>query len=1041
MKNLKAVSLLLVFLMPAMTTQAYWVWSPEQGKFVNPEGGSQDVSDEAFDYANQLYKDKNLDDALEQFEDIVKKHSDSHVAPEAQYMIGVISEEKRDYYKAFQAYRRLLESYPQSERQDEVIERQFRIGNLFLSGRKAKLMGLEILPSLPRAIEAFENIVQNAPYSQFGDQAQFRLGVAYKKSGKFAEAMEAFQSVIDNYPQSELVTEARYQLAETAFSRSNVQARDERALESAAHHVDRFLMRYPDANVSEKAAKLRQEIDEKNAERNYRIAVYYEKDKYLSSALLYYRDVAKRYPHTKWGVKAKEKLESLQEPVSYISDKEEKLESEIQLVQAKLDEEGLEKVEKESLQRQLERLNERTKLLDKSKSESLKSREEDIKRREQELKEKAANLALKRETYKTNQSEDFQRAMERWELSLESERQQLEEEKQQLMAWKESLGMPVHDPMWGLVPFVKGSQESEVDKVRSIGVKQLYKVSDEKKSLLAEKEYLYKQHHEVAEMLGIQSDSLSAAALDAAYLNQTYDMSAEGLQARREALDGLRSEIKYLEDQLELKNKAYQEKFGEAAWKKIVSAPVRALSGSTAAVGRTFQGVNPFRGDAAPLEEMTERELMEKRMHLKEKIAAQRALVDILAQAFDEELAMQEQQRLLASLEDKSEVDARQLRKEIKAVEKQIRAAYTEMGDRHDEIKALSKELDEVLKARNASGAVSRTGSLLTLPGRTVARATKDFFFGRKADEVVLSEEARDLEGTDALAARAKELQQEIELNGMVIEARNSEIYQLQKNLDILQTKASLAGGYKFRSSMVNVPYTFLNEAIDSARDLLPREDRKEEVLKRLDRETQDLEQFKADLEVVENVIAARGEAFAAAEEAAAAPQAAVEAEAPAVDSDPEKQMLQQEIQSVSEKLNEKVQKLQHETRLFDHEEKAIERELGQMESQAGGEERKAAERLTKDEKKLEKELKELEEELVKLIHRESELEQKETGILEERINKIDQLVQRVHSKAVAQDLLTERNRIEERLSQIDARRGFLTRELERFNPAKAKVA
>lgn len=1036
MKNLKAVSFLLLFLIPTLICDAYWVWSPEQGKFVNPEGGSQDVSDEAFDYANQLYKDKNLDDALEQLDDLLKKHPNSHIAPEAQYLMGVINEEKRDYYKAFQAYRKLLEVYPHSERQDEVIEREFRIANLFLSGRKAKLMGLEILPSLPKAVEVFEHIVLNAPYSEFGDEAQFRLGVAYKKSGKFAEAMEAFQSVVDNYPQSDLVTEARYQLAETAFSRSNVQARDERALESAAHHVDRFLMRYPDANVTEKAAKLRQEIDEKNAERNYRIALYYEKDKYLSSALLYYRDVAKRYPHTKWGVKSKEKLASLQEPVEYITDKEEKLESQIQLVQAQLDAEGLEKIERESLEGQLKRLKERDKLLDKSKTESLKSREDDIKRREYELKEKAMKLAEKRELYKDNKSEDFLRAMERWELSLEDERQRLENEKQQLIAWKESLGIATRDPLWNFVPFT-GGHESELDKVRSIGTKQLYKVSDEKKTLLEEKEYLYKQHHQVSEMLGRQSVYFSEAAANAAYYNQTYDMSSESLGSRRDALNTLRSEIEALETQLEQKNKAYQDKFGESAWQKIVKAPVRAFTVPTAAVGRTFQNINPFASDSRSLEDMSEHELMEKRLHLKEKIAAQHALVEILSQAFDEELAMQEHKRLLASLEDKSEIDVRQLRKEIKGVEKEIRLAYTEIGDRHDDIKILTKELDATLKQKDRESGAGRIGSVLALPGKTVLKSTKDFFFGRKPEEVVLSQEAKKLDANDAVSAKAKAIQQEIELYSMVIEARNREIYQLQKNLEILQTKASLAGGYKFRSSMVGVPYEFIDEAIESAREMLPKQDRKEEVLKRLDVETQDLERFKAELKQVESALAKTA--------GSSAPAVAVNADAAveesAADASVEEVQLQQEIQSVSQQLEMKIKKLEHENQLLKHESKAMKREIKDMAETVTKDDQKAVKSLTKNEKKLEKELKSLEKDLVELIERETDLENKEVDILEDRINKIDQLVQRVHSKAVAQDLLTERNRMEERLQQIDERRNFLSQELSRFDPAKMKVA
>ena len=169
--------------------------------------GVQDAADEQYQSAMQFYKDKNLDQSAQQLENLIKKYPTSRAASEAQYRLGTIYEEKGNYVKAFRAYKNLVQSYPQSERINEVIERQFRIGNLFLSGKKAKLMGLEILPSLPRAVEIFKYIVEQAPYSDYGDKAQFRLGLAYKKWHHYDESMQAFQAVIDQYPKSDLVAD------------------------------------------------------------------------------------------------------------------------------------------------------------------------------------------------------------------------------------------------------------------------------------------------------------------------------------------------------------------------------------------------------------------------------------------------------------------------------------------------------------------------------------------------------------------------------------------------------------------------------------------------------------------------------------------------------------------------------------------------------------------------------------------------------------------------------------------------------------------
>jgi hypothetical protein len=46
-------------------------------------------------------------------------------------------------------------------------------------------MGLNILPSGPRAIEVFKHIAEAAPFSEYGDRAQFHLGLAHKKLNRF----------------------------------------------------------------------------------------------------------------------------------------------------------------------------------------------------------------------------------------------------------------------------------------------------------------------------------------------------------------------------------------------------------------------------------------------------------------------------------------------------------------------------------------------------------------------------------------------------------------------------------------------------------------------------------------------------------------------------------------------------------------------------------------------------------------------------------------------------------------------------------------
>lgn len=1038
MKIKKVASFLLLLCLPAVSSQAYWVWSPEAGKFVNPEEGIQDTAEEQYEYAMKFFRDKDYDKAEEELKSLLKKYRGAKIAAEAQYRLGIIYEEKSDYLKAYETYKVVLESYPQSARAEEVIERQFKIGNLFLSGRKAKLMGLEIVPSLSKACEVFESIIKNAPFSAYGDQAQFRLGLSRKKQGQFDKAVEAFQAVIDNYPKSDLVSEARFQLAETAYLRSNYQGRDERALDSAGNYVDSFLARNPDSEAAEKASKLREEIDEKNAEKNYRIGLYYEKTKYLSSAIIYYRDVAKRYPSTRWGQKAQEKLQSLQEPVSFLKDQEQKVESEIQLLKSQIDalKDSKDSAERDALERKIERLKQRQKAVDSSKKESLKSREEDLKRREQELKLKIENLNTKKKLLETNKSEDLAKAIDRWQASLDDEKEALAVERRQLGDWKESMGFGHKDSMWDVLPFI-GEEPSELDQVRRVDAKKLFKVSDEKKQLLESKELLYKQYQEVAAMMGDVEGSRIGMTSEAENFQGAVLMGGEDLQNRQKALEEKREEVRQLERELEEQSSLYKKRYGASALASFFRAPARLMSESTSAVGKSLDALNPF--DRASESEVSSLDqLLEKQMHLKEKITVQRNLVDILTQAFDDDLAMQEQKRLLSTLEKEtnSEQELRDLRKATKHVEKEIRTAYSEIGDRHEKIKSLTRELEQLLESpeANEGRAVQNT---VTAPARFVAKGARDFLFGRQTREARLSNDAEKLPESNAASARAKEIKEEIELQGLLIEARNREIYQLKQELDILRTKASLSGGYQFRSAIVKVPYEFLEEALDSARSVVPRKERKDMLISRLDKETRDLEDAKQQLLSVESRIA---------EISGTQPQTPAE-EAPAEEaSEPlesdvssvEASEMKRSIEEMSARLESAQQEYQSNRAALESEARALQNEAGQTKEDKDWS--RKAKKLSGQEGKLREELEDLQKELSDLIRKEGKLEEEETGILENRINKIDQLIQRANSKASAQDLLNEKERLEERLTQIESRRSFLNRELERFQINQTKA-
>lgn len=998
MKISRIFAFIAILVLPHSFASADWVWSPEQGKFINTESEAHSGADDIFDNALDFYKEKKLDKATEQFKIVLKQYPKSRVAPESQYRIGTIYEETGDYVEAHKAYQNLIKSYPQSERFEEVIEREYQIGVMFLSGKKGKLLGLDIRPSLPLAIEVFQKIVEAAPYGAFGDKSQFNLGAAYQKSGNWDSSLEAYQALIDQYPQSTLIQQARLQMAEVSYAKSSRQTRDQSALDEASRQAQGYLKRYPGSDEAEKAAKISREVDELNAEKNYRIGLYYEKDNYVTSALIYYADTAKRYPETSWGQKASEKMHSLQEPVKYLNAQAGELKKELEALEAKYQALGSgQKAERNKLAKEISQMKKRIKAVEKSKVESLDRRKQDLKRREQELKEKFKELERKKKRFKNNTSPEFQKAIDRWQKSLEAERDALAEEKGRLDSWRSELGItdekfyenliPEH-----LIPFM-GKSETPLQKIQQLHEKDLYKLSRKKKELLEKKEKLYKRYSELQTLLAPErtETGLKRKRLRGVAKRDASKPTDPKLLAREK-------DIEALESKLDAKMAEYEKYFGKSAEQEL-EAMIESKSSSPSAF-------NPFSTQTGDLRTKSLEELLELKMHLSEQVRVQQDIVQTLSTAFDKELALKEQKAMLKDIEKNKEVDARDLRKKIKSVEKSLRKSYQDIQDRQKKKGKLLAELDEVLNPQEGKGGVLKT---LAKPVTGSAYLAKAFIFGLPNEDVTLTDAAK----KPASSAQAKKIQQDIELESLMIQAQAEEIAKFEKELEVLNAQASLAGGLKFRSSFVKVPYTFIDEAVQSARRVVPRKSRKDVLLNRLDNQTQELARFKTELEATEAAIkektpaAAPKTTTATTEDAAAAAKKAEQA--------PDERQLREDVMNLQEQLEISYS-------IYAQEQSVV---LGSAIEAEAPRDAEGAKRYA--------EYKKVAAELSGVIDEELEIERQEVSILEKRIQEADKVIPAVTSKAMQQDLVTEKTRIQQRLSDLATRHDFLSKEKERF--------
>ena len=294
---------------------ADWVWSPQTG-WIGPGGAVKDTPDEQLQYALSFFQQQKYDRARIEFQKLITHFRDTREAAEAQYYIGRCREETGDYYAAFLGYRKTVETYPSTARFEELLERMYQIGNYFLSGKKRRLLGTAaLLPARDKAAEIFQAIVQDGPFSQVGELAQYKLGLAHLALGEYEQAVSAFEQLIDRYPNSPLVDDARFQLAQASLKGTFRPSYDPQATDHAIEQLGVFIREYPTSDLNGDAVARLATLRERRAEHEFQVAQFYERQKAYEAAVVSYRGLVDSYADTSWASKATARIEALESKV------------------------------------------------------------------------------------------------------------------------------------------------------------------------------------------------------------------------------------------------------------------------------------------------------------------------------------------------------------------------------------------------------------------------------------------------------------------------------------------------------------------------------------------------------------------------------------------------------------------------------------------------------------------------------------------------------------------------------------------------------
>jgi outer membrane assembly lipoprotein YfiO len=305
------LSLLIISCLSIQPAYSYWIWTPKSGKWVNPKDLPKDNPKEQFIYAKSFFDNHKYEEAKREFHRLLKAFPKSAEAAESQYYLGLTEESQGKLYEAYLAYQMVIDKYPFSERIGEINQREYKIGEKFMSGEKRKALGVT-LPVENPAIEIFGKVVENSTYGPLAPQAQYKLGLVLKGLMRYYEAEEEFNKLVSRYPDSEWSSAAKFQIASCRASLSKGASYDQGSAQEAKDKFEEFVKEHPDAVLSLDAEKNINQIRDKEAEASFTIGRFYEKQMAWDSAKIYYNDIINNYSESPWAAQAAARLQIME---------------------------------------------------------------------------------------------------------------------------------------------------------------------------------------------------------------------------------------------------------------------------------------------------------------------------------------------------------------------------------------------------------------------------------------------------------------------------------------------------------------------------------------------------------------------------------------------------------------------------------------------------------------------------------------------------------------------------------------------------------
>lgn len=267
-------------------------------------------ADRLYGRALDLIDEGRSKSALNALKRVLRDYSNTPFAADALFLSGEIEMERGDLKEAFKHFQKIANRYPGYERFDAVIANQFEIATRFMNADSGLFSG----GNKDTAIEYFEVVIKNSPYSDYAPLALMNVALISQEKGDAEMAIDALDRLITLYPQSLLTPDAYFAMAQIFASLIQGPQYDQGSTLEAINYYQDFLILFPRSQYVEEAEEGLRRVSEIYAQSKLLIAEFYYVNRHNEEAAkVFYNETITVAPQTEAADIARQRLERMEE--------------------------------------------------------------------------------------------------------------------------------------------------------------------------------------------------------------------------------------------------------------------------------------------------------------------------------------------------------------------------------------------------------------------------------------------------------------------------------------------------------------------------------------------------------------------------------------------------------------------------------------------------------------------------------------------------------------------------------------------------------